>query len=230
MVRKMRADIGFGFDGDGDRMMAVDEKGRVPSPDRVLAAYARHVVEANEGGVVVTHVGASMSVEDVVEAAGGTVVRTKVGDVHVAEAMGEHDAVFGGEPVGAWIHPEVHLCPDGILSALKLMMALEAEGKTLSEFIGDIPEYPTLRDKVQCQNKEKEAAMESMLKIEGEFGEVKDVYTVDGIRLQLEDGWVLIRPSGTEPMIRITVEAHDRARAEQLLETSRSFVEGVIGG
>jgi phosphoglucosamine mutase len=230
MIRKMRADIGFGFDGDGDRMMAVDEKGRVPSPDRVIAAYARHVVEANGGGVVVTHVGASMSVEEAVEAAGGSVRRTKVGDVHIAEAMVEHGAVFGGEPVGAWIHPDVHLCPDGILSALRLMMALEAKGEKLSEFVGDIPEYPTLRDKVPCPNKEKDAAMESMSKLEGGFGDIKDVSTVDGVRLQLEDGWVLIRPSGTEPMIRITVEAHDRDRAEQLLETSRSFVEGVLGG
>jgi phosphoglucosamine mutase len=230
MIRKMRADIGFGFDGDGDRMMAVDEKGRVPSPDRVIAAYARHVVEANGGGVVVTHVGASMSVEEAVEAAGGSVRRTKVGDVHIAEAMVEHGAVFGGEPVGAWIHPDVHLCPDGILSALRLMMALEAKGEKLSEFVGDIPEYPTLRDKVPCPNKDKDAAMESMSKLEGGFGDIKDVSTVDGVRLQLEDGWVLIRPSGTEPMIRITVEAHDRDRAEQLLETSRSFVEGVLGG
>ena len=230
MVRKKRADVGFGFDGDGDRMMAVDERGRIPSPDRVLAAYARHVVEANGGGVVVTHVGASMSVEEAVEGAGGKVVRTKVGDVNVTEAMGEHDAVFGGEPVGAWIHPDVNLCPDGVLSALRLMTALESEGKTLSEFIGDIPEYPTLRDKVQCPNKEKEATMKSISKLEGEFGEVKDVSTVDGVRLQLEDGWVLIRPSGTEPIIRITVEAHEVGRAEQLLETSRRFVEGVLGG
>lgn len=230
MVRKMRARVGLGFDGDGDRMMAVDEKGRVPSPDRVLAAYARHLVKANGGGVVVTHVGASMCVEEAVEAAGGTVVRTKVGDVYISEAMVEHGAIFGGEPVGAWIHPDVHLCPDGILSALRLMTALESEGKTLSEFIDDIPEYPTLRGKVQCPNKEKKAAMESVLKFGGEFGNVKDVSTVDGVRLQLEDGWVLIRPSGTEPIIRITVEGHERERAEHLLDTSSKFVEKVIGG
>ena len=230
MIRKMRADIGFGFDGDGDRMMAVDGKGRVPSPDRVLAAYARYVVKANGGGVVVTHVGASMSVEEAVEAAGGSVIRTKVGDVHIAEAIGTHEAVFGGEPVGAWIHPDVHLCPDGLLSALRLMLALETEGKTLSEFVEDIPEYPTLRDKVQCSNEVKEAAMESMSKFESEFGDIKDVSTVDGIRLQLEDGWVLIRPSGTEPIIRITVEAHESGRAEELLETSRRFVTAVVGG
>jgi phosphoglucosamine mutase len=230
MIRKMRGNIGFGFDGDGDRMMAVDGRGMVPSPDRVLAAYARYVIKANGGGVVVTHVGASMSVEEAVEAVGGTVVKTKVGDVHVAEAMALHEAVFGGEPVGAWIHPDVHMCPDGLLSALRLMLVLETEGKTLSEFIEDIPEYPTLRDKVQCSNEVKGDVIESISKFENEFGDIKDVSTVDGVRLQLKDGWVLIRPSGTEPSIRITVEAHESGRAEELLDTSRKFIEKVIRG
>jgi phosphoglucosamine mutase len=230
LVRETGAEIGFGFDGDGDRMMPVDENGETPSPDRVLAAYAGYIVRANGGGTVVTHVGASMSVEEAVEAAGGSVVRTKVGDVHVTEAMLETGAIFGGEPVGAWIHPDVHLCPDGILSAVRLMQALDSEGKTLSQFVSGIPEYPTLRAKVACPNSEKEATMGSISGIGKEFGEVKDISTVDGVRLQLEDGWVLIRPSGTEPIIRITAEAHDEGRAKGLLETSKKLIQSVLGG
>jgi phosphoglucosamine mutase len=230
MVRDSGAEIGFGFDGDGDRMMPVDENGETSSPDRVLAAYAGYIVKANGGGTVVTHVGASMSVEDAVEAAGGSVVRTKVGDVHVVEAMLKNGAIFGGEPVGAWIHPDVHLCPDGLLSAVRLMQALDSEGKTLSQFVSSIPEYPTLRAKVACPNLEKDAAMGSISDIGKEFGDVTGVSTVDGVRLQLEDGWVLIRPSGTEPIIRITVEAHDEERARGLLETSKNFVQAVLGG
>jgi phosphoglucosamine mutase len=230
MVRDSGAELGFGFDGDGDRMMPVDENGEIPSHDRVLAAYAGYVVRANGGGTVVTHVGASMSVEEAVEAAGGRVVRTKVGDVHVTEAMLETGALFGGEPVGAWIHPDVHLCPDGILSAVRLMQALDSEGKPLSQFVSGIPEYPTFRAKVACPNSEKDATMGSMSDIGEELGEVTDVSTVDGVRLQLEDGWALIRPSGTEPIIRITVEAHDEERARGLLETSKKFVQSVLGG
>jgi len=230
MVRDSGAEIGFGFDGDGDRMMPVDENGKIPSPDRVLAAYARYIVRANGGGTVVTHVGASMSIEEAVEAAGGSVVRTKVGDVHVTEAMLETGAIFGGEPVGAWIHPDVHLCPDGLLSAVRLMQALGSEGKTLSKFVSGIPEYPTLRAKVACSNSEKNTAMGSISGIGNEFGDVTGVTTVDGVRLQLKDGWVLIRPSGTEPTIRITVEAHDEGRARGLLETTTKFVQSVLGG
>ncbi|MGD2201015.1 MAG: phosphoglucosamine mutase [Candidatus Bathyarchaeota archaeon] len=230
MVRETGAEIGFGFDGDGDRMMAVDENGVAPSPDRVLAAYARSMVEARGGGTVVTHIGASMSVEEAVMEAGGRLVRTRVGDVYVTEAMLQHKAIFGGEPVGAWIHPDVHLCPDGVLSAVKLMMVLETEEKNLSELIADIPEYPTLRESVVCPNPQKEVAMESISNVRPDFGEVEYVSTVDGVRFQLEDGWVLIRPSGTEPLIRITVEAHERGRAEDLMDVSLRFVKTVIGG
>jgi len=231
MMRETKASIGFGFDGDGDRMMAVDEKGNVPSPDRVLAAYAKHVVEERGGGIIVTHVGASMCIDEAVESAGGSVIRTKVGDVHITEAMIANEAVFGGEPVGAWVHPEVHLCPDGILSALKLMLALEEEGKTLSEMVADIPDYPTLRAKVECPNKVKERVMDGVSSNYGEgFSDVRNMTAVDGVRIELEDGWALIRPSGTEPVIRITVEAREEKRAKELLEASRSFVNSTMGG
>ncbi|MBQ04685.1 phosphoglucosamine mutase [Candidatus Bathyarchaeota archaeon] len=230
MIRDSGAEIGFGFDGDGDRMIPVDENGVTPSPDRVLAAYAGYIVRANGGGTVVTHVGASMSVEEAVEEAEGSVIRTKVGDVHVTEAMLETGAIFGGEPIGAWIHPDVHFCPDGILSAIRLIQALDSEEKTLSQFVSGIPAYPIYRAKVSCQNLKKQAAMDSISNIETEFGEVTNISKVDGVRFQLEDGWVLIRPSGTEPFIRITVEAHDEERAKGLLETSKKFVQLVLGG
>jgi phosphomannomutase len=93
------AEAGFGFDGDGDRFMAVDEKGIPISGDRLLAAYAGFAIEKNGGGTVVTHVGASMCVEDVVEAAGGKVVRVRVGDAYItAEEMEKEKVVFGGSP------------------------------------------------------------------------------------------------------------------------------------
>ena len=230
MVRRLKADIGFGFDGDGDRMMAVTDKGRVPSPDRVLAAYARYVVEASGGGVVVTHVGASKCIEDAVEPVGGEVVRSRVGDIYITEAMIKHNAVFGGEPVGAWVHPDVNMCPDGVLSALRLMQALDTEGKKLSEFIADIPEYPTLRAKIECPNERKESSLKEISKgYKKKFGKVSKVKTIDGVRLELKDGWVLIRPSGTEPAMRITVEAEDAKKAEKLLETAKVFVSDVLG-
>jgi phosphoglucosamine mutase len=230
-IRARGLDIGFGFDGDGDRMMAVDRGGAVVSPDRTLAAYAGYVVEREGGGVVVTHVGASMNVDDMVSGAGGTVVRTPVGDAFITEAVEKHRAVFGGEPVGAWVMPEVHMCPDGVLSALKLMEALEETGLTLREFVERAPEYPLDRAKLDCPNRHKRRAMELIArKYRGVFGEVRDLNTVDGVRLELEGGWVLIRPSGTEPIIRLTVEGRDGGRVRELMEKGKSLVRHVLGG
>jgi len=228
-MRASGAEVGFGFDGDGDRMMALDEKGSVLSPDRLLAAYAAYEVERNGGGVVVTHVGASMCVEDMVEAAGGSVIRVKVGDAYITEAMADRGAVFGGEPVGAWVHPGVHMCPDGILSALKLIEALEARSQTLSEFVSDVTEYPIINSKLECPSARKEPTMKALAKEYGKaFKGVKSVNRVDGVRLELEDGWTLIRASGTEPLIRITVEGRDGDSAKSLMERSRVLVSMIM--
>ena len=230
-VRARGLDMGFGFDGDGDRMMAVDAGGATVSPDRVLAAYAGYVAEREGGGVVVTHVGASMSVDDMVREAGGTVVRTPVGDAFVTEAMERHRAVFGGEPVGAWIIPEAHMCPDGVLSALKLMEALEEIGLTLGEFAGRAPEYPLEHAKMECPNAYKQRAIQLVADCyRGVFGEVNSVSTVDGVRLELDEGWVLMRPSGTEPLIRLTAEGRDAAQVRSLMEKGKSLVRQVLGG
>jgi len=229
-VRARGLDMGFGFDGDGDRVMTMDAAGAAVNPNRLLAAYAGYVVEREGGGAVVTHVGASMSVDDMVREAGGTVVRTPVGDAFITEAMERHRAVFGGEPVGAWVMPEAHMCPDGVLSALKLMEALEETGLGLSEFAGRAPEYPLEQAKVECPNPQKQRAMRSVADgYRGVFGEAKDVSTVDGVRLELEDGWVLIRASGTEPLIRLTAEGRDADGARDLMEKGKTLVRQVLG-
>ena len=217
------AEAGFGFDGDGDRVMAVDETGTPVSGDRLLAAYAGHVVERGGGGVVVTHVGASMCVEDMVEAAGGKVMRVRVGDAYITEEMEKRRAVFGGEPIGAWIIPEVHMCPDGILSALKLLEALEQRSQTLSQFVSEAPEYPTRSAKIEVKDKAK--AMRGVEQgYRRAFGEAT-VNRVDGLRLQLAEGWVLIRASGTEPLIRLTAEGRDEKATASLLERGRELVK-----
>ncbi|MBS7630546.1 phosphoglucosamine mutase [Candidatus Bathyarchaeota archaeon] len=229
LVKEKGADLGFGFDGDGDRMVVVDERGAIPSPDRVLAAYARHVVEKAGGGIIVTHVGASMCVDEVVNKAGGKTLRTKVGDVSIAESIKKNGALFGGEPVGAWIHPSVHMCPDGLLSAFKLIEALEEEGGTLSKFLEGVPQYYLLEEKIDCQNRLKSSVSTWISQNHRKFiSEDVEINLIDGIRLDLEKGWILIRPSGTEPVIRATVEAHDLSEAERLLEIGRRLIHTAL--
>ncbi len=227
VVRELGADAGVAYDGDGDRVAFIDEKGSFADFDRVLAAYAGHAVKKRAHGVAVTNVEASMCVEKMVEAQGGSVIRTKVGDIYVSEAVKKHKAVFGGEPCGAWVHPRIHYCPDGILSSVLLLKALEEEDEMrLSEFVLETPQYRTLREGIACRNESKYEVVEKVGEnLKAVFPKHKELSTVDGARLALEKGWVLVRASGTEPLIRITVEGESSRTAKQIMEESTRLVE-----
>jgi phosphoglucosamine mutase len=221
--------IGFGFDGDGDRMMPVSSNGKMVNPDRALAAYAGYKVERNNGGTVVTHVGASMAVDDVVKKAGGKVIRTPVGDAFITEVMTKHEAVFGGEPVGAWIFPEHQMCPSGVLAALKILEALESLEQTLEEFIQAAPKYPLERFKLECPNYKKQTVMATISeKLPDIFRDIESISNVDGLRLDSSNGWVLIRPSGTEPLIRITIEGRTIEDVEKIKARTKQILKQVI--
>jgi len=230
IVLELDADLGIGYDGDGDRAAFIDEKGIFVDFDRVLAAYAAHVAKKKGEGIVVTNVEASMCVEKTVEAHGGKVVRTKVGDVYVAEAIKQHKAVFGGEPCGAWIHPRFHYCPDGILSSVMLLKALEDEDKSLLEFIAETPQYQILRENIACKNEVKHKVVEKVGEgLKAVFPAYKEYSTVDGVRLALRNGWILVRASGTEPLVRLTVEGESLKAAREILDGGVALVKKLVG-
>lgn len=229
ITKELRADAALAFDGDGDRVAFIDEKGNFADFDRVLAAYAAYETRKRRGGVTVTNVEASMCIEKMVEKEGGRVVRTRVGDVYVAAAMKTHSARFGGEPCGAWIHADFHLCPDGILSGILLLKALEEEDKTLSEFVSEAPPYPTLRESIACKNELKHEAVKDITEsMKDAFPGYEGFSNVDGFRLALKDGWVLVRASGTEPLIRLTVEGESLREAKEIMEKSARLVRGSV--
>ena len=121
IVKATKADIGIAHDGDADRMIAIDENGRMADFDKLLAIVSREI-----GGKVVTTVDASLCTDKCMDEVGGQVIRTKVGDVHVAEAIEDNNASFGGEPSGTWLHPNFCMCPDGILSALRVIELVQS--------------------------------------------------------------------------------------------------------
>ena len=229
VVKELGADVGIAFDGDGDRVAFIDEEGSFVDFDRSLAAYAAYALKRDGGGTVVTNVEASMCVEKMAETLGGKVVRTKVGDVYVSEAIKRCNAVFGGEPCGAWVHPRFHYCPDGPLSAVLLLKALEDEGKSLREFVAEVPEYVTLRENIVCKNDLKRkvvAGIEEPLK--SAFSGYTDFSAIDGVRLALKTGWVLIRASGTEPLIRLTVEGESIKAAKDIMGKGTALVKKCV--
>ncbi len=230
IVRKLKADLGVAYDGDGDRMLTVDEKGALMPLDQTLAAFAAYRIgRERRNKTVVTHVETSMCMETMLEARGGRVVRTKVGDVTITEAIKQHDAIFGGEPCGAWINPSFHYCPDGILSSVLLLEALERNNQSMSEFVSGVPRYPLLRENIVCANSIKHTVVKrgykTLLSI---FPDVTKHSKVDGLRLTLRHGWLLIRPSGTEPAIRITVEAETRKAAEAVMRKATKLMNKLV--
>lgn len=219
-VVDFKADFGVAHDGDADRAVFVDEKGNFVPEDAMLALMAKYYVEKNKGGIVVTPVSSSRCVEDVVREAGGEIVYTAVGSPVVAKVMLEKKAVFGGEGNGGLIFPEHLLARDGGMSIAKVLQLIEETGKKLSELVAEIPRYYTIKGKVECRNREK---LLSALK--KEFPEANHI---DGARIDFEDGWLLIRPSGTEPIARIYAEGKTRQRAEELYNEGLRILKRIL--
>jgi phosphoglucosamine mutase len=230
IVKNVHAGIGFAYDGDGDRVIFIDEDGKLANPDCILAAYAAYVTKRNGAGIVVTNVEASMCIEKMVEPHGAKVLRTKVGDIYLSEAIKARNAVFGGEPCGAWIHPQFHYCPDGILSSALLLKALEDEDKNLIQMVADTPTFQTLRENIVCSNDAKSEVVQKIRDNAGKiFPSYKNLSTVDGIRISFENGWILIRASGTEPLVRLTVEGESLKTAKNIMEAGIKSVEQFVG-
>ena len=203
------ADLGIAHDGDADRMITVDENGNISPFDSLLALISKQF-----DGDIVTTVDAGLCMDESVK---GEVLRTPVGDVNVAEVIIERDAAFGGEPSGTWLHPDFCMCPDGILSGLRMAEIVSRDGK-LSELLAQIPQYPNIREKITCSKEAKVKVMENMEDLlRDAFDDIVDVNSLDGVRLTFsDDSWVLVRPSGTEDYIRITLESRDSQRAEEI--------------
>lgn len=220
-VRSMRCDIGIAFDGDADRVSFVDSSGRYVEGDVALAAFASYETRRKGGGDVALPVDASLAVQEAVEKNAGRVLWTKVGDASVAETLVRSRGIFGGEPCGAWIHPDFHLCADGILSAVLVLKAIEERNVTSDEFFSGIATYPMKRGKLPCENPMKTKVMRLVAsELPKVLGEKFEVTELDGIRIQVPSGWLLVRPSGTEPVIRLTAEARSEQQAEYLFKTS----------
>ncbi|MDY7081114.1 MAG: phosphoglucosamine mutase, partial [Halobacteria archaeon] len=212
-VISMDADLGIAHDGDADRTAVVDENGEHVEPDRLLALFARH----ESASRVVAPLNTSMVVDEVVE-----VERTKVGDVYVAQRLKETGAAFGGEPSNSWIFPDSSYCPDGVLAAAKVCEMVD-ETKNIGELAGELPSYEVRRGSIECSNDRKQEVMRRVF--ESVSQEYDDYSDLDGVRVDTGDGWFLIRPSGTEPLIRITSEASDAETAERLFTEAREILE-----
>ena len=224
-VKFSGADIGIAHDGDADRVIFVDEKGNYLYGDRSLSIVAKYQVEENGGGTVVTPVSSSTAVEDAVKSAGGQIIYTEIGAPVVARKMMETGAVFGGEENGGLIFSTHQYCRDGAMGAAKMLEIMAKTEKSLSELDEEIPRYSLLKTKTACPNELKEKLLDLLAERFSGHGRID---RTDGLKIYTEDGWILIRPSGTEPIYRIFSEAKSAGRAKELNDMGKDAVEKIL--
>lgn len=225
-VVALGADLGIVHDGDADRAIFIDHSGRYVPGEEVLALLARDAVERAHGGVVVSPVSASQSLEDAVAPLGGSVVYTRVGSPAVTHAIVEQHAVFGGEENGGIITPAFQVARDGGMTAASVLDLLARKERPLADLLAGLPRYALVKERISCPADRRAEVVASV----GErFRRGGDrVVTIDGIKAFREGGWILLRPSGTEPLLRLFAEAKDPALARRFAEEGRAAVREAL--
>lgn len=217
LVRVAHADVGFAQDPDGDRLVLVDETGTILSEELTLALSARAVLAKTPGDIVINAVTSTIC-EDIAAQFGGKTWRSKVGEANVVKAMREHDAVVGGEGSGGVIWPKVNPARDSYVAMALVLECMAKEGKPLSEIVTTLPKYFMAKEKV-ARTGELAAIYD---RLRAAFPGANEDAT-DGLRLDLPDrSWVNIRPSNTEPIIRIFAEAKTSEAAAELVRKAQS--------
>lgn len=224
LVVSSKADIGFAVDPDVDRLALVSEEGKAIGEDYTLALAARVVLRHREGNVV-TNLSTSRIVDDIAKEQNRNVIRSPVGEVNVATRMRDEKAPVGGEGNGGVIVSELHLGRDAPLGAALILQLLHEESKSLSAIVGGYPRYSIVKDKLDRPS----ASLDTVYKALRKTFADADADTQDGLRLTWSDRWVHVRPSGTEPIVRVIAEAPTEDEARDLIKQSRAPLDALSG-
>jgi phosphomannomutase len=218
VVKAGQADIGFAHDADGERLGIVTELGDALSEELTLALAAR-IRFQQKPGTIVTNVSTTSAIEEIAATYGGRVVRTPVGQTYISEAMIEHDAVLGGEGSGGVSVPEVHLTHDSAAAVGLILEGLVRSDKRASELVNQLPRLTMLKRNVTVEPNRLYSVLQNFrLTVEREK---MNADLTDGIKVMFGEGWIHVRASNTESMIRIIVEAQDPNEAQNLLNWVR---------
>jgi phosphomannomutase len=215
--------LGLAFDGDADRVFAVDERGQAVSSSLVGAVVAVRLLASHPGATILHNLICSRVVPQVVRAAGGIPLRTRVGHSFIKQRMAETDAVFAVEHSGHFYFRDNYRADSGLIAALVLLEVVADAGAPLSEVLAPYDRYAASGE----LNLEVEDATESIARVEQAFGaRATSVDREDGLTVSLREGWFNLRPSNTEPVLRLNVEADDRPTLGALVDE----VLGIVGG
>lgn len=216
-VKETNADIGLVVDPDADRLALIDDRGEYVS-EELTQVMAADFLWRRRQGAYATNLSSSRAINDVAAHYGMPVYRSPVGEIHVVKMMQQHDAILGGEGNGGVILPDLHYGRDALVGAMIVLQHLAELGIPLSEYRRSLPQY------VMSKNKVRVSDPDSALQRFAVRHSQEDISTEDGVKINFTDGWVHVRKSNTEPIVRIYAEGTSERRAEELAQWGREEV------
>jgi phosphomannomutase len=218
-VKTTKADVGICFDGDADRCVVVDERGETVACDHLTAWLATILLKESPKSAIVYDLRSTKALAEMIKEAGGKPVRSRVGHVFMKEAMAKHDAVFGGELSGHFYFRRNYYADSGAIAFASVISGLASTNQTISQLIAPAKRYAQSGE-INFETEDKEAALDDLKRA---FPEAK-VDELDGVTLVLDNWWCNVRPSNTEPLLRLNLEGPDRQTVNDLVEDVSQFL------
>lgn len=226
-VIKTKADFGVGYDGDGDRGVFVDDKGRIVRGDIVLIVFAKYLLEKQKNMKIVFEVSCSSIVEEFIKANGGIAIVERVGRSYIMDRVIKEKAIIGGEVSSHFYFPEIYGIDDATFASLKMVEILSKSSLKLSQIIDSIPKYHSSPiKKYVCKDKHKFTVIEELKSMFSKLG--FNILDIDGVKAYKDNGWILIRASNTEPVIKMNAEANTKDKLEELFDLGKKIINEVL--
>jgi phosphomannomutase/phosphoglucomutase len=216
-VKATKAEMGIGYDGDGDRIGVVDEHGNIIWGDKLLGVFAKHILKRRKGAPIIFEVKCSEGLVEYIRSMGGTPVMWKTGHSLIKAKMKETGSPLAGEMSGHMFFADNYYgYDDAIFASVRLLEIMGIEGRALSDIVSEIPYYySTPEIRIDCPDELKFKVVDELKK---EFKPIYEVIEIDGLRVKFQDGWGLVRASNTQPVLVLRFEAKSKARLDEIKE------------
>jgi len=220
-VKLEKADIGIAFDGDGDRVMFVDENAEIIPSDLITAIIAQSFLKKEKGAVIAYDLRSSWAVKETIESNGGKALMCRVGHSFIKQQMRENNVIFAGELSGHMYFKDSYIAENSLLAAFKIMQLMKSEKKKLSELIKPLKKYFSSGE-INFEVKEKEGKIREIEEIYSKGA--ANIFKLDGLSIEYNDWWFNVRPSNTEPVLRLIIEA----KTKELMEQKKDEISRII--